>query len=157
VYGNCGYIDAEGFLFRIKTTRKFSLKQLRKKDFLFQPSVFFRKRVYDSIGQLDEQYHYCMDYEYWLRMAEAEMNFFYLPVVLSHMRFHESAKSVSAVKKALHEEKMMKLSYGYSNWEVQFNYLYKRLISRHLWPLKRKVARGLAIVGGHSENFLWLW
>jgi len=37
---------------------------------LHQPAVFFRRSVIDSIGLLDEQLHYAMDYEYWWRMSE---------------------------------------------------------------------------------------
>lgn len=34
-----------------------------------QPAVFFRKKIYDQIGGLDENLHYLLDWEYWLRMG----------------------------------------------------------------------------------------
>lgn len=140
VYGNCGYINEDDVLFRIKKAPPFSKKRLTRKDFIFQPSVFFRRQVYEVIGPLDERYHYCMDYEYWLRMAENDMIFYHEPTVLSHMRFHDEAKSVSAIPMALAEEKIMKLRYGYPKWEVQSSYLYKKYIGRYLWPTKRRIA-----------------
>lgn len=152
IYGDCGYIDENDVLFRIKQAPCFSKKILFKKDFIFQPSVFFRRHVYQLIGPMDERYHYCMDYEYWLRMAKNDAIFFHAPRVLSHMRFHNEAKSVAAIPKALNEEKMMKLEYGQDWMETQINYLYKKYIGRYLWPLKRKIAYWVYLLKTRSEN-----
>ena len=37
---------------------------------LHQPAVFFRKSVMEIVGNLREDLHYAMDYEYWWRMSE---------------------------------------------------------------------------------------
>ena len=36
---------------------------------LFQPTMFYRRRVTDSVGFFREDLHYGIDYEYWLRVA----------------------------------------------------------------------------------------
>jgi glycosyltransferase involved in cell wall biosynthesis len=44
-----------------------------------QPTVFMRRRVIDALKGVDEQYHYVMDREFWLRAGMAGFNMAYLP------------------------------------------------------------------------------
>lgn len=44
--------------------------QLRSRSILFQPSVFWRRSLFDRIGYLDESFRFCMDQDYFARMAE---------------------------------------------------------------------------------------
>ncbi len=140
IYGDSSYMTKDGVVFRTKKARPFSIEYLRKRDFLYQPSTFFRKRTYDATGPLDERYQSCMDYEYWLHMAEKGAKFVYIGSILSQMRFHEDAKSVSAILLSLDEEKTLKLEYGYPYFQVQLNYYYKRFFDRFTWPIKRNIA-----------------
>lgn len=59
-----------------------------------QPSAFFKKRMIDELGLLEESYHYGMDYDFFLRMI---LNYEALQVedVLSKYLLHENSKSVS--------------------------------------------------------------
>jgi glycosyltransferase involved in cell wall biosynthesis len=140
VYGDSSYMTKAGVVFRTKKAEPFSIKRLRQRDFLLQPSTFFRKRIYEKVGQLDERYQYCMDYEYWLRMAESGAKFVYVKSILSHMRYHKDAKSVGAILLSLEEEKFLKLEYGYPPLQVYSQYYYKKYIDRFTWPLKRDIA-----------------
>jgi glycosyltransferase involved in cell wall biosynthesis len=140
VYGDSSYMTKEGIVFRTKKARPFSIKYLRKRDFLYQPSTFFLKRIYEAVGPLDEKYQSCMDYEYWLRMAEHNAKFLYERSILSKMRFHEDAKSVSAILPLLNEEKNIKLEYGYPYLQVELDYYFRRYFERFTWPIKRRIA-----------------
>jgi glycosyltransferase involved in cell wall biosynthesis len=140
VYGDSSYMTSDGIVFRTKKSQSFSIEDLRKFDFLYQPSTFFSRRVFDEVGPLDEDYQSCMDYEYWLRLAEHGARFVYEPSLLSQMRFHDDAKSVSGILLSLEEEKNLKLNFGYPYSQVQYNYLYKKYYARFIWPLKRSIA-----------------
>ena len=37
---------------------------------MHQPSIFWRRKIYQSIGGVNERLHLSMDYDYWLRIAE---------------------------------------------------------------------------------------
>ncbi|GIW79330.1 MAG: hypothetical protein KatS3mg105_1137 [Gemmatales bacterium] len=39
-------------------------------DFLLQPSVFFLREAWEDVGGLDEQLHYCMDWDIFIRIAK---------------------------------------------------------------------------------------
>lgn len=57
-----------------------------------QPSVFFRKKIFDEVGFLDESYNFTMDYEYWLRIG-AKCKIVRLNKVLANFRSQPDAKT----------------------------------------------------------------
>jgi glycosyltransferase involved in cell wall biosynthesis len=56
---------------------------------------FFRRRVFDRTGPLPENYHYSMDYDFYLRAAHAGFRFGHVHQYWAAYRLHESSKSVS--------------------------------------------------------------
>lgn len=65
-------------------------------DYISQPTVFFRRRVLDQFGYLDESLHYGLDWEYWLRLARGGARFAHLPRYLAATRLHTAAKTIIA-------------------------------------------------------------
>jgi glycosyltransferase involved in cell wall biosynthesis len=147
IYGGTGYIDQDDYLFRRKTPPHFSKHRLLKRDYIFQPSTFWRREVYEEIGPLDESCDYGMDYEYWLRMVENGFSFYREPKILSYMRMHNDAKSVGGVIKSIEAAKCIKIQYGYPSWKAQMDFFLAKYIKRCLWPIKRRMARILNQVG----------
>jgi glycosyltransferase involved in cell wall biosynthesis len=60
-----------------------------------QPSAFFRRRALDVVGLLDEELHYQMDTEFFLRFGRKGLNIKHLPVPLAMFRLHAQSKTVS--------------------------------------------------------------
>ena len=58
-----------------------------------QPGVFWRRSLHDELGTLDESLHYCMDFEFWLRLIETGRSPKLIDAELSTYRLHESSKS----------------------------------------------------------------
>jgi len=63
-----------------------------------QPSSFFRKEVLDQIGFLDPQWHYGMDYDFFLRAA-CIAPFLRVEDTFSKYRLHIESKSMNAPRK----------------------------------------------------------
>lgn len=63
-----------------------------------QPSSFFRRRIIEEQGILDESLHFGMDYDLLVRIA---LNYPILPVedILSRYRLHNASKTVSQLSK----------------------------------------------------------
>ncbi|HEU5166437.1 MAG TPA: glycosyltransferase family 2 protein [Chitinophagaceae bacterium] len=59
-----------------------------------QPAAFFRKSLVDRVGYLNEQLHYGMDYDLFLRLALV-CDFLPIDNVLAKYRLHQQSKSVS--------------------------------------------------------------
>lgn len=65
---------------------------LRRKNYIFQPSVFFAKKVFQDIGPLNLEYNYVFDWEYWIRFSE-KYPFVMVDRFWSCFRFYNEAKS----------------------------------------------------------------
>jgi len=69
IYGDCNILDAQGSLIRVYRPPKLEGALALVESFIHTPAVFWRKPVFEKVGYLDERYHYCMDNEFWIRMA----------------------------------------------------------------------------------------
>jgi glycosyltransferase involved in cell wall biosynthesis len=77
---------------------------------LHQPSIFFRKPVYEAIGDFREDLHYVMDYEYWSRAVQL-YNFKKVDIVFSIQRIHDKAKTYKWHKFYDEKEKVFSMYY----------------------------------------------
>lgn len=69
---------------------------------LHQPAVFFRRSVAVQTGELREDLHYAMDYEYWWRMSEKH-RFHRIPEVLAVQHRQPDSKTIQAWHKVYEE------------------------------------------------------
>lgn len=95
VHGSVNYVDAQGALMFVPLRRE---DEFRLDNALvggiYQPGAFWRKSVTDEIGLLNEDLHYVMDYEYWMRMALADVLFRGLDgAPLANFRITEHSKT----------------------------------------------------------------
>jgi glycosyltransferase involved in cell wall biosynthesis len=58
-----------------------------------QPGVFWRRSLHDLLGLLDESLHYCMDFEFWLRLIESGRRPTLINTALATYRLHDASKS----------------------------------------------------------------
>jgi len=96
VYGNANHIDENDSIIEPYYTESWNVEKLYEVCFLSQPAVFFRRRILASLGILNENLCYCMDYEYWLRAAQQNVKFYYLPILLAGSRLHLKTKTLNA-------------------------------------------------------------
>lgn len=77
-----------------------------------QPAVFWRRRLHDELGLLDESLHYCMDFEFWCRLLAAGHRPTLLARTLAMYRLHGQSKTCSQSLGFLREHLAVERSYG---------------------------------------------
>jgi glycosyltransferase involved in cell wall biosynthesis len=95
VYGEGYLIDEKGGLKgRFHATQPFELSALiNVRDFILQQTVFLRRRVVQEVGMLDEELHFGMDWDYWIRIGK-KFKVSYIPEYLANLREYPEAKSL---------------------------------------------------------------
>jgi glycosyltransferase involved in cell wall biosynthesis len=104
IYGDAHHIRDDDSIIDDYYTEPFNFDRLLEICYFCQPAVFFRRSVVEQFGAIDERLHFCMDYEFWLRLAQNGVKFHYLQSeFLAGSRLHESTKTLSQRPK-IHEE-----------------------------------------------------
>ena len=102
VYGNADHIDIDDGVIEPYYTEDWNYERLKEICFLCQPAVFFRRRLTERAGLLDDRLTYCMDYEYWLRLG-AITPFARLRRTIAGSRMYEDNKTLGS-RVAVHRE-----------------------------------------------------
>lgn len=93
VFGDALWIDAQGRPLRPKKEMGWSRTVfLFDHNYLAQPSVFWRRSLFERVGGLDRQWNLAMDADLWLRFARVSRPH-HLPQYLSCMRFYPEQKT----------------------------------------------------------------
>jgi glycosyltransferase involved in cell wall biosynthesis len=112
LYGEGYHIDEDGEFIERYYTEPFDYRRLSEVCFICQPTVFLRSEVIKTVGPLDITLHYCLDYEYWMRIAK-RFRIGYLDKYLANTRLHLDTKTLSK-RVAVHQEtlQVVKRHYG---------------------------------------------
>ena len=94
IYGDCNIVSENGNILMRGIPGAFECEALigLKRSSILQPAVFMRKRVLEKVGLLNEDLHYAMDYEFWIRCSQ-HFRATYIGEMLANFRTYEGAKS----------------------------------------------------------------
>jgi len=89
---------------------------------MHQPTIFWRREVFEKVGWLNEELHLIMDFDYWARIAE---HFDFIPVnqVLACCCYHAEAKTGDNYRAYYQDLR----KYRYHYWGS--------ILSAQFWPL----------------------
>ncbi len=101
IYGDIQEIDAHRRLVHLKHMARFSVRSLLLGKNMGQPGVFITRRAYEALGGLDEQLHYALDFDYFLRvwLAFPANEMIYSGSVLAFSRLWGGTKSTQAASR----------------------------------------------------------
>lgn len=93
-YGHIRFLDRDGVIVdenRAVPVRMFNL--LYDGSLVRNQAAFFRRRVWERIGGLEEEFRFCMDREFFLRAAHLDMVFRLVREFLGAFRVHGESKT----------------------------------------------------------------
>ncbi len=96
LYGNAHEIDVDNRIFAEYPTAPYAFDRLLQSCCICQPAAFWRRRIVEQIGWFDDDLHYAMDYEYWLRLGQAGGTLVHVPEFLACSRVYPETKTQSA-------------------------------------------------------------
>ncbi len=94
VFSDALIIDAEGHPINLLSFGNWGLQELIRFRVICQPAVFFRRSAWESVGGLDESYHYMLDHLLWIKIARYN-GIGHVPGLWAAARQHPQAKNVS--------------------------------------------------------------
>src|SRR5436190_8266665 len=103
LYGDAHYINTNDDITGVYDSAEYSFEQLMDYDCICQPAAFWRTKIANRTGAFDENLHYVMDYDYWLRIDRAGGLIRYVPIFLANSRRYPETKTLSA-RRAIHAE-----------------------------------------------------
>jgi glycosyltransferase involved in cell wall biosynthesis len=132
LFGNCKYYNEDnGQSWESDVGLKFNSFRLPfDYNYLIQPSTFWTRKLWDSTGPLNENYHYGFDWD-WILRASKDCEFIYNVNVLSVYRLHSDQKTQSGGK--IRSEELLEIlsTHGYEDFSFTLKKLipYKKVIS----------------------------
>lgn len=122
---------------------EFDREYLRYFDYIDQPSTFWTRSLWEAAGELDERYHYVLDWDWYLR-ASRFCDFIPIKEFLSIYRYHEEHKTGSGGAQRRAEILHLIETYASDDWiaayreaYAQFRQLKRGLNVLHKWKLHR--------------------
>jgi len=156
VYGKAYYIDKAGNITGFYNTDNYSFARLMSDNCICQPAAFWRKEIAERCGPFDENLHFAMDYEYWIRMDRIGGRLVHIPDILARSRLYPETKTLSARAKIFHE--VFEISQRYNGF-INLNYYYGKW-NHLIWEENRGWYRLLHILPRSfivAANLDWLW
>lgn len=132
--GDCRIIDAVGNEIQrgVRAYRRFWLERYSRSrllmlNFIAQPATFWHRSALGRSGLFDEQLHYTLDYDYWLRLS-ATMAPITIDDALAEFRVHGASKGGSRFDRQFEEDYRTACRYTRSRWIRGFHRLHNAAV-----------------------------
>lgn len=102
-YGDIDVVEPDR-TWRLDASPTFGMSALWRGTTIWQPGTFWTRWAQEAVGEIDEEFHLAMDFEYWLRFAKAGIDGVHVPHVLARFEIHDSSKTGVASKLDFAEE-----------------------------------------------------
>lgn len=118
IYARGRFVDEQGKVLKdafINTEAEQLGHKLAGSVGILQPASFMRRSLFDKVGKLNETLQYCMDYEYWIRIAQSGGKFLFLDDILVDATLHTDSKTIGQRAQSLLETtEMVRNRFGYA-------------------------------------------
>jgi glycosyltransferase involved in cell wall biosynthesis len=129
VYGHRIYIDLDGLEIGRCVLPPHDPQALEWADYVPQETLFWRRRVWQAVGPIDEKFQYALDWDFILRAQAAGFRFKRLPRFLGCFRVHARQKTLDLIEVGAAEMRQLRVR---NLGEVPGIYEIRRAISGYI-------------------------
>jgi glycosyltransferase involved in cell wall biosynthesis len=108
VIGGMASVDVTGKPFRVTSPKPILFVCLSQFNFINNQSFFVRREFLQKVGFLDEKLHFCLDYDWFVRILRARPRVTYVRTIIGAQRYHDNTKTNS--RKDLHDSEFAVLT-----------------------------------------------
>jgi glycosyltransferase involved in cell wall biosynthesis len=145
VYGHRVFIDREGFEVGRAVLPAHHDKTLRYADYIPQETMFWRRRVWQALGSIDETFHYALDWDFILRAQAAGFRFERVPRFLACFRVHDEQKTAATYAVGVKEMQLLRKRHlGFSPTQVEIRRAIVPYVARQLvyhWAYRSRLLK----------------
>ena len=94
IYGNANHIDEHDQVLEPYPTEDWDFERFKERCYICQPAIFLRRSIVERVGPLDPRLYFCMDYEYWIRLALAGARFSRVDRLVAGSRMYATNKTL---------------------------------------------------------------
>lgn len=122
IYGDALAVDGRGRRYghriNVKEDGDFS-RLVHHKDCIVQPASFWTREVWEQAGPLDQEMHYALDYDFFMRAAST-FTLAYWPYTFAIERLHSGAKTFMGQRKRIEEIRAAATEHGARDMPLGF-------------------------------------
>jgi FkbM family methyltransferase len=99
VYGGGEYVSPEGEKLKNAFVHRDPValpKLLHNSIGILQPALFFRRSLFERVGGLNPYYNLSLDYDYWVRFAQAGATWHYIDRLFARATMHNDSKTMGS-------------------------------------------------------------
>jgi hypothetical protein len=111
VYGHRIYIDADGLEVGRCVLPPHGAEAFKWADYIPQETSFWRRRVWEAVGPIDETFSFALDWDFLLRSQRAGFRFKRLARFLACFRVHDGQKNVSMAHVGKNEMRRIRIEH----------------------------------------------
>lgn len=132
VYARGGRSDRKGkWIEEEKYVTNYNINDLNEVDFILQPSSFWRKEVYEKIGDFDINMHYAFDWEYWLRVQNNFRIDFLDQLIAMNREYGETKTSIGGDKRAEEIYKLLLQYKGATPRAIKVYHIPQKIVQKY--------------------------
>lgn len=133
VYGHRICIDHSGMEIGRWLLPKHDSAAIKWVDYIPQETMFWRRRVWDTLGGFDESFQFAIDWDFILRAQAAGMKFSRLPRFMGCFRVHDAQKTTQMLDTGEEESRRLRKTYlGFIPDSKSINKAMKGYMRRHV-------------------------
>ena len=135
VYGHRIVIDEMGYEMGRWVMPHHDSAMLKWADYIPQETMFWRRRIWDKVGGIDDSFRFAMDWDLLLRFQEAGAKFKRLPRFLGAFRVHNKSKTMNVVTSHGTEEmtRLRQRTHGGNVTELEIQEGLRRFFAWHVF------------------------